>query len=94
MHHMPVVGLKPFCRVVGKPALGFPVYGDAVVVIEANQLAQPQRARERTDLMGDPLHQTAVTHKDVRVVIDDVMPRLVKLRTQRAFRDGQPNGVG
>ena len=40
MHHMPVIGLKAFCRVIGKPAFGFTINGNAVVVVEADQLAQ------------------------------------------------------
>ena len=93
VHHVPVIGLKAFCRVVGKPALGFPVDGDAVVVIEANQLAEPQRARQRADLVGDPLHQAAVTHKDVGVVIDNLVVGLVELRGQRTLGNCQADGI-
>lgn len=46
VHNVPVIGFKAFCRVVGKPAFGLPVDGDAVVIVEANQLAEPQRARQ------------------------------------------------
>jgi hypothetical protein len=48
MHHMPVIGLKAFCRVIGKPAFGFAINGNAVVVVEADQLAQSQRPRQST----------------------------------------------
>ncbi|MNP67984.1 hypothetical protein D3C76_1638820 [compost metagenome] len=43
--------------------------------------------------MGDPLHQTAVAHKDIGEVIDNLMIRAVKLRAQRAFGNRQPNRV-
>ena len=94
VHYVPVVGFKAFCRVVGKPAFGLPVDGDAVVIVEANQLAEPQRARQGADLMGNPLHQAAVTHKYVGIVVDNLVVRLVKLCRQRAFGNRQPNRIG
>ena len=42
--HLPTVGLEALGRVVGKPAFDFTVDGDAVVVVERNQLAQTQSA--------------------------------------------------
>ena len=93
VHHVPVVGLEAFCRVVGEPALGFPVDGDAVVIVEANQLAEPQGARQGADLMGNPLHQAAVTHKHVGVVIDNLVVRLVELCRQRTLGNRQPDRI-
>ncbi len=63
------------------------------MIVEANQFAQPQRARQRTDLVRDPLHQTAIAHKDIREVIDNLMIRLVKLRRQRALGNRQPDRI-
>jgi hypothetical protein len=42
MYHMPVVGLETFGRIVGKPAFGFTINGDAVVIVKADQFAQPR----------------------------------------------------
>jgi hypothetical protein len=33
-----VVGAETFCRIIGKPAVGFAVDGDAVVVVKTDQL--------------------------------------------------------
>ncbi|SAD27441.1 Uncharacterised protein [Enterobacter hormaechei] len=63
------------------------------MIVEANQLAQPQSARQRADLVGDPLHQAAVTHKDIGVVIDNLVVGLVELRGQRTFGNRQANGI-
>ena len=93
VHHVPVIGFKAFCSVVGKPALGFPVNGDTVVIVEANQLAQAQGARQRADLVGDPLHQAAITHKDIGVVIDNLVVGLVELRGQRTLCNRQADGI-
>ena len=43
--------------------------------------------------MGDTFHQTAVAHKHISEVIDNLMARLVKLRRQRAFRYRQSDGI-
>ncbi len=93
MHHVPVIGFKTFGGIIGKPAFGFTVNGDTVVVIEANEFAQPQRARQRADLVGDPLHQAAVAHKGIGIVIDNLMSRLVELCRQRALGNCQPHRV-
>ena len=47
-HHLPAVGLETLRRVVGEPAVDVAVDRDAVVVVEGDQLAQPQRAGQRT----------------------------------------------
>ena len=90
---MPVIGFKTFCRIVGKPAFGFTVDGNTVVIVKTNQLAQSQRARQRTDFVGNTFHQAAVAHKHIGEVIDNFMIRLVKLRRQRTFCYRQSDGV-
>lgn len=45
-HHMPAVGLEALRRVVGEPTLDMTVDRDPVVVVERDQLAETQRARE------------------------------------------------
>ena len=91
---VPVIGFETLMGVVGKPAFGFAIDRDAVMVIEADQLAEAERARQRADFVGDPLHQAAVAHKHVGKVVDDVVTRTVELRRQRAFSDRQTHGVG
>ena len=85
---MPVVGFKAFGGIIGKPAVGFTINGDTVVIVKTDQLAQPQRSRQRTDLMRNAFHQAAVAHKHIREVIDNLVVRLVELCRQRAFGNG------
>ncbi|CCJ85576.1 hypothetical protein BN133_1953 [Cronobacter dublinensis 582] len=93
MHHVPVIGFEAFGGVVGKPAFGLAVNGDAVVIVKTDQLAEPQRSRERTDLMGDTFHQAAVAHKHIGVVVDDLMARPVKLRRQGFLSNSEADRV-
>ena len=43
---MPPVGFKTLRRVVSEPSLHLTVDGDAVVIVDGNQFAQTQRARQ------------------------------------------------
>src|SRR4029079_10957394 len=59
-HDVPAVGLEAFRRVVGEPVLDVAVDRNAVVVVEADQLAEAQRAGQRRRFVADALHQAAV----------------------------------
>ena len=63
------------------------------MIVKTDQLAQSERAGQRTGLMGDPLHQTAIAHEHPGVMVNDLMAGAIKLRRQRPFGDGHPNGV-
>lgn len=43
-YDVPVIGAEAFRRIIGKPAFGFAVDGDAVVIVKTDQLAQSERA--------------------------------------------------
>lgn len=78
MHDMPVVGFKTFGGIVGKPAFGFAINGDAVMIVKPISLPSPSvPASEHTSC--EILHQTAVAHKDIGVVVDNLMVRPVEL---------------
>ena len=62
--------------------LDLAVDGDAVVVIEGDQLAQAQRAGQRAGFVGDAFHQAAVAQEDIGVVIDDLVAVAVELAGQ------------
>jgi hypothetical protein len=68
---VPAVGSKPLRRVVREPADHLAVDGDAVVVVEDDELAQAQGARQRAYLVGDSLHQAAIAAERIGVVVDD-----------------------
>ena len=73
--HVPAVGLEALRGVVGEPAFDLAVDGDAVVVVEGDQLAQAQGAGQRADFVRDAFHQAAVAEEGVGVVVDDVEAR-------------------
>ena len=93
-NHVPAVSLETLRRVVREPALHFAVDGNAVVVVEANQLAQAQRTGERAGLMRNTFHQTTVAEENVSVVIDDVVAGPVEFRSEQFFRDRHADRIG
>src|SRR5690606_39117759 len=92
--HVPAVGLEALRRVVAEPAGDVAVDGNAVVVIEADQLAEAKHAGQRAGLVRNAFHEAAVTGKEIRVVIDDLVARLVELRGQDLLRERHADGIG
>src|SRR5262245_27743791 len=92
-HDVPAIGFETLRRVVGEPALHLAVDRDAVVVVEADQLAEPLRARERARLVRDAFHQAAVAAEEIGVVIDDGRVRAIELRGEKALRERHADGV-
>ena len=73
----------PCPRVEGER--GRAVDRDAVVVVEDDELAEPERAGERGGLLRDALHQVAVGRDHVHAVVDDLVPRPVVALRQEAL---------
>ena len=92
-HDVPAVSFKAFGGIVSEPALNITVDRNAVVIIEGNQFTQFQGTGQRTGLVGDPFHHTAVAHKDVGVMINNIVPRTVELRRQCLFRNSKTDCV-
>ena len=76
--HVPAVGLEARLDVVDVPGGDLAVDGDAVVVVQADQLVQLPRAGERAGFVADAFHHAAVAHEDVRAVIDHGMAGAVE----------------
>ncbi len=85
--HVPAIGFEALGRVVSEPALDLAVNGDLVVVVERDELAQAERSGERAGLVGDSLHQAAVTDRHVGMVIDDAGGGAVEFGGKDAFCD-------
>ena len=90
---MPAVGLETLWRIVGEPPLNFAVDGYPVVVIDRNQFAQPERAGQRTGLVGNALHQTAIAQKDPGMVVDDVVAIAIELGSEGFLCQRHPHGI-
>ncbi len=94
--HLPAVRLEAPPHVVGEPLLDLAlvrVDRDAVVVINGDQLAQPESAGERAGLVRQAFHHAAVAHEDIGVVIDDRVARAVELGSHQAFSERHADGV-
>ena len=83
--HLPAVGAKSRWGVGGKPGFDFPVDRNTVVIPERNQLTQTQSTGQRTSLVGDSLHQTAVTHKHISKMVHDIVTGLIELASKHFF---------
>ncbi len=81
--YLPAIGFEAGRRVIAEPPLDLAIDGNAVVVIEHDELAQAQGAGEGGHLVRDTLHQAAVTREGIGVVIDD-----------RVFGPVEPGGKG
>jgi hypothetical protein len=92
--HLPAVGFEALRRVVGEPAFDVAVDGDAVVVVEGDQLAQARGAGQRAGFVRDAFHQAAVAEEDVGVVIDDGVAGAVELGGQHLLGQRHADGVG
>ena len=92
--YMPAVSLEAPRRVVGEPALDSAVDGNAVVVVDHDQLAELLHAGERGRFMRNAFHQAAVAEEHVGVMIDNRMARPIERRRERAFREGHTDPVG
>ena len=62
---------------------GRAVDGDAVVVVQEDQLLELQMAGERERLMADAFHQVAVGAQHIGVVIDDILAEFARPASAR-----------
>jgi hypothetical protein len=90
---VPAVGLEAPRGIVAEPAFHLAVDGDPVVVVERDELAQGQDARERTGLVRDALHQAAVAHRHVGVMVNELEARAVELGGEEALRERHADRV-
>ena len=94
MQHLPAVGGEALFGVVAARQIGAAVDRDAVVVEEADQLAQLEVTGVAGRFVRDAFHEAAVAGHEVRVVIDDVMTRAVERRGQMRLGHGETDRVG
>ncbi len=92
--HAPAVALEAGRDVLGEPSAHLAVDGDAVVIIEADQLAQPQGAGQGGRFVGDALHQAAVAHHHPSAVIHHIEAKPIELRRQPRLRQRHAHGIG
>ena len=92
-HHLPAVCTEARRRVIGVPVLHFSVDGDAIVVVQDDQLAEPQGAGQRARLVGYTLHQATVADEHVGMVVDNGVLLTVELRGKHFLGDGHADRI-
>ena len=92
--HMPAVGPEALAHVFGEGDVSIALDGDAVVVVEVDELAQAQGARQRRRLGGDPLLQVSVGDEGVGEVVDELVVRPVVVGGEPPLGHGQANPIG
>ena len=90
---VPAIGFESSRSIVGEPAVDVAVDGDAVVVVERDDLRELPGAGQRTRFVGNAFHHAAVAHEDVAVVIDDRETLAIELGGQQPFGQSEPHGV-
>src|SRR5690606_28750451 len=93
-NHIPVVCGKTGSGVVTEPARYIAINGNAVVIIEADQFAQSERAGQRASFMADTFHQATVADKDIGVMVHNCMAGAVVAAGQQFFGKRHAHGIG
>jgi hypothetical protein len=88
---VPPVGLEAFGRIVVQGDLGGAVDGDVIIVVDVDQAAESEMARDRGGLVAYALHQIAVAAQHERVVIHQVG---TESRAEEPFRHAEADTVG
>ena len=89
---LPAVGLVAGGHVFGEPAVDLAVDGDAVGVVQGDELAQAPHAGQGAGFVGHAFHEAAVTEEHVSVVVDDRVFGGVEAGGQHLFGQGHAHG--
>ena len=94
LEHLPAVRLVPLAHVLGERELGAAVDGDVVVVVEHDERAEAEVARERGGLARDPLLQAPVAADHEGVVLHHVEALAVEGRGGVRLPQRHAHGIG
>jgi hypothetical protein len=91
--YLPAVGLESPGRIGARGERGGAFDSDAVVVVEADQLAETKMTGQGRGLMGDALHEIAVAGDKVGAVIDHRVSRPVEHRGEMGLGERHAHRV-
>jgi hypothetical protein len=91
---IPAIGFEALRRVVDEPRRDIAVDGDAVVVVENDELVQLPDRRKRAGLVADAFHQAAVAGEGVGVVVDDGVAVAVELAGEQLLGERHADRIG
>ena len=92
--NMPAVPFKALGPILGVGDVGLAVDGNGVIVVEIDDLAQAQMARQAGGLAGNAFHEVAVAHDGIGKVVDDLEARAVEAFSQPALGQRHAHAVG
>ena len=91
---MPAVGFKTLWRIVFEPAIDMTIDRNSIIIPEGDKLTQTQGTRQRAGLVGNTLHETAIPHKRIGVMVDNIMLVSVIFRCQRTLGNRHTDRIG
>mmetsp|Transcript_109673 Transcript_109673/g.153629 ORF Transcript_109673/g.153629 Transcript_109673/m.153629 type:complete len:611 (-) Transcript_109673:523-2355(-) len=92
--HLPAVGLEALADILREGKIGVPIDGDAIVIVEGDELSKPQVAGISASLVRDTLLHAAISCNGVSVVVDQGEIRLVVGCCHVCLGRCQANGIG
>jgi len=91
--NMPAVSLEAFAAILREGEVCGTLDGDAVVIIDVDQVAQAQMAGQRSRLRRHTFHQVAVRDDSIDIVVDDPVLGGVVAGGGHLGRDGHAHTV-
>ncbi|OPZ82383.1 MAG: hypothetical protein BWY76_02731 [bacterium ADurb.Bin429] len=92
--YLPAVGAEAGAHVFAEGDVGVAFNGDFVVIVEVNESAESQRARQAGGFGGDTFLQVAVGDERVNEVVHNLMLRRVIPAREPVGGDGHAHAVG
>ena len=93
-NHVPAVSGKTLGRVVDKPGCNLAVDGNAVVVVQGDELVELPGACQRTRFVADAFHQATVAQEHIGVVVHHGVAFAVELTGQQLFCQRHAHRIG
>ncbi len=90
---MPSVGFEPFAYVFGESDLGVAVDRDVIVVVQVDDVAKAQMARDRCRLARDALHHVAVAGDRENLMVEQAGAVAIEARRHVLGRDRHTHAV-
>ena len=91
--HIPVPALEARGHVVAEGQRSVALDGDVIVVVEPDQVGQPEMSGDRGRFVADAFHQVAIAAERVNAVVKKIAVAFVELRGQPALRHRHADGV-
>ena len=90
---MPLVGFETPAGILGESQIGASFNGDPVVVVQVDQVSQPEVTSERCSLRGDALHQVAIGHYRIDVIVKERKVRGIEARCKMPLGNGHTDPI-